>query len=82
VNFVRSSNNWMHPRSENASTNTLGGRTVSAVRDEQGNSVTFASRDNHVMGGGLVHVVNAVSPGGNLGKQSRQIQSERFLCSR
>jgi hypothetical protein len=63
VTFVRDRNNWVHPRSDNASTNTFGGRTVSAVRDEQGNSVTFALTNQPVMGGGLVHVVNAVSPG-------------------
>lgn len=33
-----------------------------AVQDEQGNNVTFASKNNAVLGGGLVHVVNAVRP--------------------
>jgi hypothetical protein len=36
---------------------------VTGIRDEQGNTVTFASRNTAVLGGGIVHTVNAVSAG-------------------
>jgi hypothetical protein len=61
VTFLRRSNNWMHPRGEEASPNTFGRLSVEAVRDEQGNDVTFASRNNSVLGGGVAHIMNAVS---------------------
>jgi hypothetical protein len=37
------------------------------VRDEQGNDVTFALKNIAVNGGGLVHVVNAVSMPSGMG---------------
>jgi hypothetical protein len=35
--------------------------SVSHVVDEQGNNVTFATKDAFVQGGGVIHSVNAVS---------------------
>jgi hypothetical protein len=60
VTFLRRSNNWVHPRGE-ASPSTFVRLDVVAVHDEQGNDVRFASRNNAVQGGGVAHVVNAVS---------------------
>jgi hypothetical protein len=70
VAFTRSSSssgggNGVFPKGDNAGTNTFGWRfsEVNIVRDEQGNNVTFASKNHPVLGGGLVHVVTAVSAG-------------------
>jgi hypothetical protein len=60
VTFLSRSNSWMHPRGEE-SANTFGHLDAAAVRDEQGNDVTFASRNNEVSGGGVAHIMNAVS---------------------
>lgn len=34
---------------------------VTSVRDEQNNAVTFASKNTAVLGGGVIHTINAVS---------------------
>jgi hypothetical protein len=53
------------PKGDDVSTSSFGRRfsEFNIVQDEQGNNVTFVSKNHPVLGGGLVHVVNAVSAG-------------------
>jgi hypothetical protein len=37
------------------------GCQVTGIRDEQNNTVTFASTNTNVLGGGVIHTLNAVS---------------------
>lgn len=42
-------------------TSTFGHKAIDSIRDEQGKSATFVLANNKVSGGGIIHIINAVS---------------------